>query len=163
MTYKIRKARGSDIPDMLNVFNYFTKNSFASYSEEELEPDFFYQLKKCAFIIFVLEIENKVVGFAYIKPYLAYRNCQTTGVLTYFILPEFTGKGLGSKLMQALLDNTKDYNFKNLLVHISSKNEDSIRFHQKHGFEECGRFSDIGEKFGQSFDVVWMQKKIESE
>ncbi len=163
MNYTIRKARESDIPDMLNVFNYFAKNSFAAYSDDELDPDFFYQLKKCAFIILVLEIENTVVGFAYIKPYLAYRNCQTTGALTYFILPEFTGKGLGSKLMQALLAKTRDYNFKNLLVHISSQNEGSIRFHQKHGFVECGRFSDIGEKFGQSFDVVWMQKKMESD
>jgi len=49
---------------------------------------------------------------------------------------------------------------KTLLASISSRNKESIAFHKKHGFIECGRFKDIGRKRGKPFDVVWMQKVI---
>jgi hypothetical protein len=31
---------------------------------------------------------------------------------------------------------------------------------QKHGFKEVGRFMDVTKKYGESIDVVWVQKKI---
>jgi len=36
-----------------------------------------------------------------------------------------------------------------------------IEFHLKNGFRECGRFMKVGRKFGEDFDVVWMQKQLE--
>lgn len=48
----------------------------------------------------------------------------------------------------------------NLLASISSRNEQSLAFHRKRGFVECGRLRDVGVKFGKSFDVVWMQKRV---
>jgi hypothetical protein len=47
-----------------------------------------------------------------------------------------------------------------ILSSISSRNEGSIRFPARHGFLECGRFRDVGQKNGVLFDVVWMQKMI---
>jgi len=161
MNYTIRPAKESDIPEMLEVFNFFVHNSYASYSEIELEPEFFQQLRECALAIIVLEVDHKIVGFAYIKPYLAYKNCQLSGVLTYFILPLYTGKGFGAMMLDKLLEAAKRINMKHLLAHISSRNEQSLRFHKKHGFVECGRFNDIGTKFGHTFDVVWMQKAVD--
>ena len=49
-----------------------------------------------------------------------------------------------------------------LLANISSLNKQSIAFHRKQGFKDCGRFERIGSKFGKDFDVVWMQKFISS-
>jgi L-amino acid N-acyltransferase YncA len=45
-----------------------------------------------------------------------------------------------------------------LLASISSRNEQSLAFHRKHRFEEVARLPRIGEKFGETFDVVYMQK-----
>jgi L-amino acid N-acyltransferase YncA len=47
-----------------------------------------------------------------------------------------------------------------ILASISSLNEGSIRFHARHGFNECGRFRNVGEKKGTLFDTVWMEKEI---
>jgi phosphinothricin acetyltransferase len=49
---------------------------------------------------------------------------------------------------------------KHLLANISSRNKQSIGFHLKNGFTECGRFHNIGRKKGDYFDVVWMEKEI---
>jgi len=161
LNYSLRSAAQSDIPDMLEVFNFFVHHSYASYSEIELEPEFFHQLWECALAIIVLEINHKIVGFAYIKPYLAYKNCQLTGVLTYYILPLYTGKGFGAMMLDKLIEAARNVGMKHLLAHISSRNEQSLRFHRNHRFVECGRFNDIGTKFGHTFDVVWMQRALE--
>jgi phosphinothricin acetyltransferase len=50
---------------------------------------------------------------------------------------------------------------KSLLANVSSRNEASLNFHLKNGFVECGRFKDVGTKFGEYFDVVWLQKFLE--
>lgn len=39
-------------------------------------------------------------------------------------------------------------------------NDDSIRFHDNMGFTEVGRFHNSGYKFGQWFDMRWMEKMI---
>jgi phosphinothricin acetyltransferase len=48
-----------------------------------------------------------------------------------------------------------------LLANISSRNRQSLEFHLRNGFRECGRFLKVGHKFGEAFDVVWMQKQLE--
>ena len=80
--------------------------------------------------------------------------------ITYFIKPEYTGKGIGRDLLQHLIAEGKKSKVKNILANISSLNQGSINFHLQNGFEECGRLKKIGEKNGKTFDVVYCQKKI---
>ena len=37
---------------------------------------------------------------------------------------------------------------------------DSVRFHQKLGYREVGRFSNCASKFGRWYHMVWMEKVI---
>jgi phosphinothricin acetyltransferase len=78
--------------------------------------------------------------------------------VSYFILPEHTGRGLGKRLLDQLLDRGRSMGVDNFLAHISSLNEGSLRFHRRHGFTECGRFRRVGSKHGSDFDMVWMQR-----
>ena len=63
-------------------------------------------------------------------------------------------------MLKRLISDARKMKIKTLLASISSRNKESIAFHKKHGFIECGRFKDIGRKRGKLFDVVWMQKVI---
>jgi len=47
-----------------------------------------------------------------------------------------------------------------LVANMASKNTASILFHTRHGFTEVGRLRNAGTKFGERFDVVWMQKEL---
>jgi L-amino acid N-acyltransferase YncA len=42
----------------------------------------------------------------------------------------------------------------------AKQNKAYTEFHKKQGFLECGRFQNIVQKHGNTFDVVWMQKFI---
>ena len=81
---------------------------------------------KKAKIFLVLECRNKVIGFGFVAPYKPFKSFNHTEVLTYFILSEFTCKGLGTKLFSKLILKGKDLGITNYIAHISSKNEQSI-------------------------------------
>jgi len=73
------------------------------------------------------------------------------------------GKGIGTKALKLLEEDGRNMGIKQILANISSYNEQSIEFHRKNGFLECGRFLNIGKKNGNNFDVVWMEKEIGAE
>jgi L-amino acid N-acyltransferase YncA len=65
---------------------------------------------------------------------------------------------LGKILLNYLVEEGQKHKIDTFLACISSLNEQSIRFHLKNGFVECGRFIMAGKKLGRDFDMVWMQK-----
>ena len=159
--FKIRELRESDKKAVLSVYNYHVRNGFAAYSEKELKIEFINRLEKESISFIILEIENKIVGFAFLRNYLPYENFKHTGQLGYFIKPEYTNKGYGTILLNKLIENAIKIGINILIVHLSSLNEQSFNFHKKHGFIECGRLTDIAMKFNRLFDIIFMQKVIE--
>ena len=84
----------------------------------------------------------------------------TTGMLTYFIQPEYTRMSLGKKLLDCLMDDAKKMGMTSLVANMASKNKASIHFHTRCGFTEVGRLHNAGSKFGEPFDMIWMQKML---
>jgi L-amino acid N-acyltransferase YncA len=158
----IREAREADKGPIVGIFNHFVRTSFAAYPDREVGLDFFDSLRNMAqgLPFLVVEVGPRVVGFGLMSRYHHSAAFHHTGVLTYFILPEYTRLGLGSALLGKLIHEAKARGMTVLLANGSSRNEQSLSFHRKHGFVECGRFKDIGAKFGERFDVVWMQKSL---
>jgi phosphinothricin acetyltransferase len=156
----IRSKQENELDKILSVVNTFVKDSFAAYTDQDYPLSIAIEWSKKAKIFLVLETGNKVIGFGFLAPYKPFKSFSHTGVLTYFILPEYTRKGLGTKLFNELVSGGKDLGITNYLAHISSKNEQSLNFHKKHGFKEVGRFKDMAIKFGEYIDVVWVQKQF---
>ncbi len=95
----IRIKKEEDAEKILEVVNSFVKDSFAAYQDEDYPPSIVDEWSKKAKVFLVLETGNKVVGFGFVASYKPFKSCAHVGVLTYFILPEYTGKGLGTKLI----------------------------------------------------------------
>lgn len=160
MSYRVRKANEHDAASIADVFNYFVENSFASYETRKVGSDFYAKLRTCAeeYPFYVAETGDRVVGFGFLRPYRNTEAFRRTAEITYFILPEHTRKGLGTKLLNVLEREAKKKGIRTLLANISSLNIQSIKFHRKNGFRRCGVLKKIGAKFGKDFDLVWMQK-----
>ena len=160
MDATIRTVDDRDWDAITAVFNHFVANSFAAYPEDPVSRDFFRKkhLDAANYPFLVAEIEGDVAGFAYLSPFHPVATMKRTATVTYFIHPDHTGKGIGSRFLERLLDEGRRLGITNFVAHISSANEGSIRFHARHGFTECGRFLKIGEKRGRTFDMVWMQR-----
>ena len=49
------------------IYNSYIKESFAAYSEEIIGIDFIINLKRQAISFYVIEIDQKIVGFCMLK------------------------------------------------------------------------------------------------
>ena len=156
----IRSKKEDDLKEILEVVNSFVKNSFAAYQDQPYPASMVDEWTKKARVFLVLETGNKVIGFGFAASYRPFKSFNHVAVLTYFISEEYTGKGLGTKLINQLISKGKELGITNYLAHISSKNEQSLNFHKKHGFHEVGRFKDMSVKLGESVDMIWVQKQF---
>ena len=161
--YLLKEYTEKDKDDVAKIFNYYVENSFAAYPERTIESGFLNQLlvdnKK--YPKYVIEFQQtKIVGFGFSHRYNQANTFDKTLMLTYFIDKDHTRKGLGFNLLTEMENDCRNIGIEILLVQISSLNEASLHFHRKYGFKECGRFKNVGNKFGKDFDDVWMQKDI---
>ncbi|MFZ5980165.1 MAG: GNAT family N-acetyltransferase [Candidatus Zixiibacteriota bacterium] len=161
--YTIRTVEDSDKNSILKIFNYYIENSFSAYFEIKVEQDFFDLMKRIAgdYPFYVVEDENKeVVGFSMLHSFDRAESFRRVAEVTYFIDQNHTRSGLGQWLLEKMTREARKIGVDTLLASISSLNEQSLKFHFKNGFVECGRFVKIGNKWGKDFDLIWVQKFI---
>ncbi|MCB2220133.1 MAG: GNAT family N-acetyltransferase [Bacteroidetes bacterium] len=164
MKYVIHKFKPADRDDILNVLMHYSRYSMASYAAAEEGNEHFEKLfeNPGRYPFYVVRVGDRFAGFGLLRPYSILPTFDETAEITYFILPDFIQKGIGKELLDILESEGKKIGIKHILANISSLNLASLNFHLKFGFNEVGRFRQIGKKFGKNFDVVWMQKSLSS-
>ncbi len=163
MDYRMDPLTPVDRRAVVDIFNHYVENTFAAFPEERVTDEFFDWLSRLAKgfpSLAVRDSRGKVIGFGLLRSHSPVPTLSRTAEISYFIVPEYTRKGIGRALLERLLDEAKSRNLTSLLACISSLNEGSIAFHRKNGFVECGCFRAIGLKKGKVFDVLWMQKML---
>ncbi|MBD3217366.1 MAG: GNAT family N-acetyltransferase [candidate division Zixibacteria bacterium] len=137
MNCTVRTLKDDDGKAVVNIFNYFVENSFAAYPQRKVGLEFFYRLRELAgnYPFYAAVDKGKgVIGFGLIRPFLNLDTFKRTAEITYFILPDFTDKGLGKRFPDRLTADARNIGVKVLIANISSLNQQSISFHEKYGF-----------------------------
>lgn len=163
MEYAISPISSADRTAIMDIFNYYVENSFAAYPETRLPEEAFEMLRQMSKGLPTSVVRNQkgeVVGFGMLRTHNPFSTFSWTAEATYFIHPDWTGKGLGKSVLAVLEKGARERGITNILASISSLNPRSIAFHKKNGFVECGRFLQVGKKMGREFDTVWMQKQL---
>jgi L-amino acid N-acyltransferase YncA len=163
VAYTFEKLKSEHRDGVLEIFNYYIRTATSAFREQVVEKDYFQNFLQLGEThpIYAIKAEGgRIIGFCMLKPHIPLSTFAEAAELMYFIDHEYTGRGIGSLALQRLEDDARKIGVKNLLASISSENTGSIEFHEKHGFVECGRFINIGKKFGRTFSVVWMGKEL---
>jgi L-amino acid N-acyltransferase YncA len=161
--HSMRPIEAADRTAVVDLFNYYIENTFAAYPEQRVPYEFFdIFLAACRNYPSVVaeDAGGRFLGFGMLRPHNPMPAFARTAEVTYFITPDATGRGLGSRMLAHLEQEGKKRGITCILAGISSRNPGSLRFHRKNGFIECGRFRNIGRKREMPFDVVWMQKEL---
>jgi L-amino acid N-acyltransferase YncA len=106
---------------------------------------------------FVWEQGGAIQGYAYAtawKPRSAYRHSVES---TVYLAPAATGRGIGTELYRALIDDLRGRHAHCVVGGIALPNVPSVALHEKLGFKRVGQFGEIGWKFGQWVDVGYWQ------
>jgi phosphinothricin acetyltransferase len=163
MKIRFEKMGEGDREAVIDLFNYYIENSFAAYPETKVPYAFFDQFLRMtegypAMTVRDEHENERIIGFAFLRPIHPLSEFQRAAEITYFIEPGYTGQGIGSRILERITGEAKRKGIDTILANVSSLNESSLRFHERHGFAECGRFRRVAKKKGQDLDVVWMQK-----
>lgn len=75
-----------------------------------------------------------------------------------YVLPEHTGHGIGSKLMDAVVDRALESGYRRIRLSYADGNRYAARFHHAHGFVETHR-----ESGGSGLpDSVWVVRELDA-
>jgi len=135
-----RRLENSDIPFLLNIFNYYTLHTTSDFSDKPHDLAGIQSIIdiKSPLPKYVIVKEEKIIGFGLAYPFRTETTFAETVKFTYWIKPSFTRKGLGTKLYNILEEDCRQNGILNILVNISSENPGSIKFHERQGFVQCG-------------------------
>lgn len=161
----ISSAEQRDLAQITKIYQEAVLHGTASWEYEPPKQDEmlkrFDLIKGLGLPYFVARKGNDVLGFAHASKYrdrIGYRFCVENSV---YINPDFQGHGVGTKLLQALIDKCTNSGFQNMIAVIGdSENHASIKLHEKLGFVKVGLLPRIGYKFDRWLDSLIMQRNL---
>lgn len=163
---EIRLAKPSDARSLLDIYAPYVENTAITFEYEvPTIEDFAIRIEKTLekYPYLVAEEDGVVLGYAYASTYYARAAYDWAVELSVYVSLDARGKGVGSKLYDALEDLLDQMGYVHFLACISLPNEASLALHRKRGYQQVAHFPKIGYKFNRWHDIVWLQKSLDKE
>lgn len=161
----LRKATEDDMTRVQQIYAHHVMKGLASF--EEISPDTnemtrrFLDVTANKFPYVVVELNGKVIGYAYAAPYrhrTAYRYSVEDSI---YVGPDAVGKGIGRLLLIHIIEECTALGYRQMIAVIGdSENHPSINLHNALGFEQSGLQKSVGFKFKCWVDSVFMQRVL---
>jgi L-amino acid N-acyltransferase len=156
----IRDAKLEDLPEMLAIYNEAIRNLTATFDlmEQSIEErELWFNKYGGNYPLLVAELNGEIVGYCGLSPYNAKAAYARTVELSIYLSDKHRGKGIGSELMNAIIEKAKMLEFHTIIAGITEGNDGSVKLHEKFGFEFAGKLKEVGFKFGQWQHVLYHQ------
>ena len=166
--WKIRFATSKDLPSIVKIYNQAIKTNTATGDTQEFKAedreDWFRKFNKDTFPIYVVETENKVVGYCALSPYRSGRKAMhTVAEISYYIDYSFHGKGIGTAVLKHAIEDCKRIGIESLLAILLDVNTQSVEILKKFKFVKWGHFPDIINLEGKSCGQLIYGLKLNTE
>jgi phosphinothricin acetyltransferase len=161
----IRPCEDKDICAIAEIYAHHVLTGTASFETEPASENEMRlrreRLQEGGFPYLVATNKNEVVGFAYAGPYRPRAAYRSTVENSIYLRPEWSGRGIGRRLLEALLEECERRGFRQMVAVIGgSANIASIRLHEKLGFRLVGTLQAVGFKNGKWLDTVLLQRSL---
>lgn len=108
---------------------------------------------------FVAKQDEIVVGWVALTPISSMQAFSGVVEVSIYIASSAAGKGVGSRLLQQVIDSSEQNKIWTIQAMIFPENVASINLHRKFGFEEVGTRKRIGNLNGVWRDVVLLERR----
>ena len=108
----------------------------------------------------MMKNDAEIIGYARYFPFRSGPGYAHVAEYSVALTADHQTKGAGAALLSALCDIARDAGIAQLIGAVSSSNEVAIKFHLSNGFTKVGCIPDAGRKWGQSLDLILMQKRL---
>ena len=110
----------------------------------------------------VWEADGTLLGYAYASQFRDRAAYRATCENSIYVAAAAARQGIGRALLLALFDAAGAAGFCEMIAVIGDGNGNhaSVGLHHACGFAPAGRLTNVGKKFGQMLDVVYMQRHL---
>ena len=166
----IRTASAEDAAGLLEIYRPYVEHTAITFEYEvptvgEFEERITNTLKRYPYL--VAEKDHEMVGYAYVSPFKERAAYDWSVETSIYVRKEAKQQGIGRRLydrLEQILRQQGILNANACIAYPQIEDEyltkDSVRFHEKLGYEMVGTFHQCGYKFGRWYDMVWMEKYI---
>jgi phosphinothricin acetyltransferase len=151
---------------LVEIYNYYIRNSVVTFDLEPMKladwQEKFSWLQSLGLPFLVAESgSGQILGFAYVGPWRQKAAFKRTVEDSIYLRPAATGKRIGTRLLEQLIEACREAGVKEIVAVISDRGADSsIRLHERFGFKSQGHLGKVGFKFGRWLGTYLMQKSL---
>lgn len=166
----IRPVEIADIPRLLEIYDYYVKNTAISFEyQTPTALEFKKRIEKFTehYPYLVAMIDGEIVGYAYASAMSERDAYMYSCELSIYVDKVATKCGVGRRLYEELESRLKDMGITNLYACIASPiiedeylTNNSPEFHEHMGFKKVGELHGCGYKFKRWYNIIWMEKII---
>ena len=162
----VRPLAEADLAVVTRIYAHYVTTSTATFETVPPSQDAWQEkatdIARRGWPFLVAELEGEVVGFAYATFWRARPAYDRTVEETIYLDDSATGRGVGTALLTAVLEQAKAAGAKQAIAVVSDNgNEGSVALHRKAGFVQAGHLRNVGEKFGTRLGTYLLQKSLE--
>ncbi len=156
-----RRARSEDLNSITEIYNEAVANTTATFDTTAKNMDeqkAWFAEHNEKYPIVVAESAGTVVGWASLSRWSDRCAYADTAEISLYVHADQRGRGIGKKLMDAVLLEGQKAGLHTVIARIVEGNQISVRIHTDSGFKPVGVMKEVGRKFGKLLDVHMMQK-----
>jgi len=156
----IRKATSADLGQISEIYNDAIEKTTATF---DTEPKTFKEQKAwfanhdASHPVLIAEQDSLVIGWASLSKWSDRCAYHDTAEISLYIKEEYQGKGIGKKLMKAIIQEGETAGLHTIIARIADGNDISIELCKFFSFQHVGTMREVGKKFGNLLDVHLMQ------
>jgi L-amino acid N-acyltransferase YncA len=157
----LRPAKIEDLNRITQIYNEAVQTSVATFDTEPKtleEQRAWFENHGPKYPVFVAEADGVISGWASLSKWSERQAYSDTAEISLYVKEEFRGRGIGRRLMEAIVDEGERVGLHTVIARIAGGNKVSIHLHESLGFEHIGIMREVGRKFGRLLDVNLMQK-----
>ena len=162
----IRDASPDDVPGILTIYNDVIATSTAVYREDPATLDdrlqWFNARLAQAYPVLVAVDDSGILGFASYGDFRSWPGYRFSVEHTVHIRADQRGRGVGTTLMQALIERAMAQGKHVMIGGVDADNEASLRFHERLGFVRAAHLRQVGFKFDRWLDLVFVQRILDT-
>ena len=150
--------RDNDATAVLEIYRQGLDSGEASFETEP--PDWpAWQARHHAFCRLVWEQDDRVLGWAALAPVSA-RDCyRGVAEVSIYVAGNALGRGIGGRLMGAIVDESEKNGIWTLYSSIFPENEATLKLHLNHGFRKVGIRQRIAKQHGRWRDTLILERR----
>lgn len=159
----IREVRESDFERIAEIYSPYVLETPVSFEYEAPKAEELRARRESfrPFPYLVLEEDGRVEGYAYAHPFAVRRAYRRSAEVTIYLDKEFHRRGGGRLLYTELEERIRLMGYvHNLYALVVHPGFGSVEFHEALGYRIIGIMNGCGEKFGQLWNICYMEKLI---